>query len=262
MGHRPPDVIFTVEPARSEGDGALGYDFGDEDYASAGFTAHGAAHVEAQINFFEFGVEGNWNGAEKLWAAETEADEAYVAFSGEGIEFRAGGDEFLQNGGVHFVVEHEKAEPFGGEKDFVGARHRRYLSREHFAEEFFKDFGGDGGGEAGGVVDGIEFDEVGADDWAGEGVKVADGFACGEAAGLPVGDTGREGGIERVHIERDVDGAAEVEMRRIGKTFYFENSHAVFFRLFVLMRIEGSDADLDETVNVLLFHDSSEGTGV
>ena len=50
------------------------------------------------------------------------------------------------------------------------------LGDEHFAEKFFQDFGSDCGGEARWVVHGIEFDDVGADDRAGQGVEVADGF--------------------------------------------------------------------------------------
>src|SRR5260221_13330881 len=123
-------------------------------------------------------------------------------------------------------------------------------------------FGGVGGGEAGGVGDGIEFDEVGADDRAGQGVKVADGLARGQAAGLPMGDARGESGIERVHVERDINRAGEVEMRRIGKVFYFEYSHGIFFGLFVLVVVQCADTDLDEAMDKLFFHDSGEGTGV
>src|SRR5260221_1102707 len=262
MSHWAANVIFVVKPPRSEGDGAFGDDFGDEDYASASFTAHGAADVKSQIDFFEFRVEGNWKGSKEFCAPEAEADEAYVGFAGEGIEFGARRDVFLQDTWIDFVVEHDEVAPLSGEKDFVGARHQCSLCDDHFAEEFFEDFGGDGGGEAGGVVHRIEFDEVSADDRAGERVKVADGFARGEAAGFPVGDARGEGGIERVHVERDVDGAGEVEMRRIGKIFYFENSHGIFFGLFVLVVVQRADTDLDEAMDELLFHDSSEGAGV
>src|SRR5882724_1021696 len=124
MSHRAANVIFTVKPPRSEGDGAFGDNFGDEDNASASFTAHGAADVKSQIDFFEFRVEGNRNGSEQFCAAEAEADKAYVCFSSEGIEFGAGGNEFLQDCPVHFVIKHQKVAPFSGEKDFVGASHR------------------------------------------------------------------------------------------------------------------------------------------
>src|SRR5882762_5657934 len=51
-------------------------------------------------------------------------------------------------------------------------------------------------------------------------------------------------------------------MRWVGQIFYFENFHAVFFRLLVLVRVQGTDADLDEAVDELLFHDSRERAGV
>src|SRR6267143_1744879 len=74
-------------------------------------------------------------------------------------------------------------------------------------------------------------------------------------------DGGGEGGIERVHVERDVDGSGEVEMRWVGQILYFENFHAVFFRLLVLVCVQGADADLDESMDELLFHDSRERAG-
>src|SRR5260370_13251458 len=77
-----------------------------------------------------------------------------------------------------------------------------------------------------------------------------------------MGDAGGEGGIERVHVERDVDGSGEVEMRWVGQIFYFENFHAVFFRLLVLVCVQGADADLDEAVDELGFHDSGGWAGV
>src|SRR5260370_40259910 len=76
-----------------------------------------------------------------------------------------------------------------------------------------------------------------------------------------MGDAGGEGGIERVHVERDVDGSGEVEMRWVRQIFYFENFHAVFFRLFVLVCVQGADADLDEAVDGVSFHDSGERAG-
>src|SRR5258708_21003568 len=123
MSHWAAHIIFVVKPPRSEGDHEFGDNFGDEDYASAGFTAHGAADVKSQIDFFEFSVEGNRNGCEQFCPAEAEADKAYVCFSSEGIEFGASGDEFLQDCPVHFVIKHQKVAPFSGEKDFVRARH-------------------------------------------------------------------------------------------------------------------------------------------
>src|SRR5690349_8685254 len=112
MGHRPANVIFAVEPARGEGDGAFRDDLRDEDNAAADFAARVASHVETEIDFFELGVEGNRDGSEKLCAAESEADEAYVRFSSERIEFRAGGYVFLQDGSIHLVAEHEEIAPF------------------------------------------------------------------------------------------------------------------------------------------------------
>src|SRR6266850_5042719 len=77
-----------------------------------------------------------------------------------------------------------------------------------------------------------------------------------------MGDAGGEGEIERVHVERDVDGSGEVEMRWVGQILYFENFPAVFFRLLVLVCVQGADADLDEAVDELDFHDSGERAGV
>src|SRR5258707_7829794 len=51
-------------------------------------------------------------------------------------------------------------------------------------------------------------------------------------------------------------------MRWLGQIFYFEIFHAVFFRLLVLVRVQGTDADLDEAVDELGFHDSGERAGV
>src|ERR1700687_412691 len=102
MRHWAAYVIFTVEPPRSEGDCAFRDNFGDEDDAAADFTVHGATHIKAQIDFFEFGVKRNRNGAKELCAAEAEADEADVCVPSERIEFRARWCEFLQDRGIDF----------------------------------------------------------------------------------------------------------------------------------------------------------------
>ena len=132
MGHWPTHVIFAVEESRGVSNGALGDDFGDEDDASANFVTFATPDVETEIDFFEFGVEGNRNGSQEFCAAETEPDEANVCFSVEGIEFCAGRDVFLHAGGIRFVVEHHKVAPLGGEKYFFGARHRRFVKRRAF----------------------------------------------------------------------------------------------------------------------------------
>src|SRR5260221_2919428 len=104
MSHWAANVIFVVKPPRSEGDGAFGDDFGDEDYASASFCAHGAADAKSQIDFFEFSLEGNRNGSEQFCAAKAEAHEAHVGVASEGMEFGASGEAFLPKTWIEFVA--------------------------------------------------------------------------------------------------------------------------------------------------------------
>src|SRR6202035_6106480 len=131
-GHGPANIIFAVEPSRGEGNGAFGNDFRDEDDAPADFGAGGTPHVEAQSDFFEFGMERNWDGSEEFCAAEAKSDETYVRFSIGGIQFRAGRDVFLQAGWIHFVVQHEEVPPVGGKKYLVGVRHQNVVNRRAF----------------------------------------------------------------------------------------------------------------------------------
>src|SRR6266481_3807366 len=122
MGHRPANVIFVVEESRGERDSTLGNGFRDEDHAPAGFTAPRTPDVKTEIDLFEIGVKGNRNGSEKFCAAELEPDQAYICLAIEGIEFRAGRNVFLQAGGVHFIIQHQKISPFRGKEYFFMAR--------------------------------------------------------------------------------------------------------------------------------------------
>src|SRR6266436_6220655 len=127
MGHWPANVIFVVEEPRGERDSTLGNDFRDEDYAAADFAALGTPDVKTEIDLFEIGVKGNRNGSEKFCAAELEPDQACVRPAIKGIEFRAGRNVFLQAGGVHFIIQHQKVSPLRGKKYFFMARHRRFV---------------------------------------------------------------------------------------------------------------------------------------
>src|SRR5258708_32583259 len=114
MGHRPANVIFVVEESCGERDSTLGNDFRDEDYGPAGCTGLGTPDVKTEIDFFEIGVKGNRDGSEKFCAAELEPDQAYICLPIEGIELRTGRDVFLQAGGVHFIIQHQKISPLRG----------------------------------------------------------------------------------------------------------------------------------------------------
>src|SRR6267143_7144210 len=109
MGHRPANVIFVVEESRGERDSTLRNNFRDEDYAPAGFTVLGTPDVKTEIDLFEIGVKGNRDSSEKFCAAELEPDQACVRLAIEGIEFRAGRNVFLQAGGVHFIIQHQRS---------------------------------------------------------------------------------------------------------------------------------------------------------
>src|SRR5258708_35167755 len=130
MGHRPANVIFVVEESRGERDSMLGNDFRDEDYAPAGFTVLGTPDVKTEIDLFEIDVKGNRDGSEKFCAAELERDQAYICLAIEGIEFRAGRNVFLQAGGVHFIIQHQKISPLRGNKYFFMAMHRDFANRQ------------------------------------------------------------------------------------------------------------------------------------
>src|SRR3981189_340788 len=108
MGHWPANVVFVVEESRGERDSTLGNNFRDKDYAPAGFTVLGTPDVKTEIDLFEIGVKGNRNGSEKFCTAELEPDQAYICLAMEGIDLRTGRNVFLQAGGVHFIIQHQK----------------------------------------------------------------------------------------------------------------------------------------------------------
>src|SRR5258707_8591266 len=130
MGHWPAYIIVVVEESCGERDGTLGNGFRDEDHAPAGFTAPRTPDVKTEIDLFEIGVKGNRDGSEKFCAAELEPDQAYIRLAIEGIEFRTRRNVFLQAGGVHFIIQHQKISPVRGKKYFLMARHRDFANRQ------------------------------------------------------------------------------------------------------------------------------------
>ena len=109
VGHGDSGVALVEGEAGDGGDGEFGDELADED----GTALLAAANVEADVDLFKVLMERDGE-AEDAGAVELEADEAEPGFVGEEVEFGAGGDVGLEQGGIDCVVEHEQVEPFGG----------------------------------------------------------------------------------------------------------------------------------------------------
>ena len=108
----------------------------------------------------------------------------------------------------------------------------------------------------------VVFDEVGADDGSSDGVQMVECFADGHASGLTMRNAGSEGGVEDIHIERDVYRAGEFEFVERGQVAHFDDFHSEAPALLALVAIHGANAKLDEAFGTPFFHHAGEGAGV
>src|SRR5262245_31294981 len=120
MPHRQGYVVLIVYSPRYGGQSKSGHDFADEYHAAAPFlrgSAGGllAAHVEAQIHFFEVSMERNWNAFETRFE-EQKSNHAHIGSSVPVIELDAAGHARLEYSRVDLVVRHKQGSPLGGQE--------------------------------------------------------------------------------------------------------------------------------------------------
>src|SRR5215470_15614602 len=75
-------------------------------------------------------------------------------------------------------------------------------------------------------------------------------------------DAGCKGGVEDVHVERDVDRAPGLHLLERSLPTDFEDFDAEARGLFFLVLVHRTDADLDKALSKLFFHDASKRRGV
>ena len=117
-------VGLAVEGTGGEGNGVLRNDLGDEDYSAAGgAVGQDALDVEAEVHFFEVGVERDGDALEADAGEEEayEGDEALRRHSRVGvvaveIEFDAWRKVGSEECGVDGVLGHDELAPFGGQE--------------------------------------------------------------------------------------------------------------------------------------------------
>jgi hypothetical protein len=120
MAHGHGFVGLAVEPMGDESNCSTGNKLADEDdSAFAGSVWLRLGDVEAEIHFFEAGMEGNGD-AFDADTVEEEAHERDVAAALVEIEFEAGREPGGEDGRVHFILRHDELAPFSGEE----GRHR------------------------------------------------------------------------------------------------------------------------------------------
>ena len=122
--------------------------------------------------------------------------------------------------------------------------------------------GGERRGDAVQVARRMKLDDVGADDRARHAVEHRQHLADAEPARLVMRDAGREGGIEPVEVDADVE-------RRVGdrhalrrEIAHLDHLDSEPLRLRAAMGVERPDADLDQPARMPALHDPREGRGV
>src|SRR5579885_2394647 len=93
-------------------------------------------------------------------------------------------------------------------------------------------------------------------------VAVIERFAHGHASRFAMGDAGSEGGVEDVDVEGDVDRAPGLDFFEGALAADLEDLDAKTSGLLFLLRVHGTDADLNEAFGQFFFHDAGEGGGV
>ena len=108
----------------------------------------------------------------------------------------------------------------------------------------------------------IELHDVPADDLSLQPLDDVDRLPGRQAAGLAVGDAGRERRIETVEIERHIDGTVEAQRESVAEVAHLDHLDPESRGLLPLVRRRRPDADLHETRGQPGLHDAGEGTGV
>src|SRR6266851_9798056 len=132
------------------------------------------------------------------------------------------------------------------------------LIQNHLAQRLFEHLGGDGRGDLSVVLRRIIFHDVSSGDFPGDGLNMRESFPSRHSARLAMRDAGRKGGIERVHVEGDINGAIDFHPLRCGQVAHFDYFDAEFPGLLALMSVDGPNTDLDQTLGCALFHDACE----
>jgi hypothetical protein len=132
--------------------------------------------------------------------------------------------------------------------------------RHHPAGDLLYDLGRNGRRHAAKVLPRVVLHDVGANQHAGHFLHQRHDLAHRQATRLPMGDAGRECGIECVEIDLEIHVAVDDGPRAQLPCPHIDHLHAKAVRLRALVRVHGADADLDQAGSEVLFHDPREGT--
>ena len=116
-------------------------------------------------------------------------------------------------------------------------------------------------GDAADIALRVELDDVGADQTR-QAPDDLQHLAAGQAARFEVRHARREGRIQDVEVERQVDGRLQIERRDVQPTPARDDLDAEALGLLSLVLVGGSDADLHQAIDQTLLHHSREGAGV
>ena len=109
---------------------------------------------------------------------------------------------------------------------------------------------------------GLQLDDVGADDRAGHAVQHLQHLAHARPARLVMRDAGREGGIEAVEVDADVERRSRDRHALRREIAHLDHLDAEPRRLGAAMGVHRADAELDEAAGVAGLHDPRERRGV
>src|SRR5579863_1499746 len=91
---------------------------------------------------------------------------------------------------------------------------------------------------------------------------MCDGLTDGHSSRLAVRNSGREGGVKHVDVERNINGSSKLESLERWQFPHLHNFNPEARRLLSLMRIHGPDTDLNQPLHQSFFHDPGKRTSV
>ena len=110
VAHRHPGVGLVVQRSRADGDHPARDELLDESNGTPPLPVYSAADVEAEVHFLEGAMEGERD-TQHACVLEEEAHDADEDLTIPRVQFRAGGDEGLQDPSVDPVVEYREVAP-------------------------------------------------------------------------------------------------------------------------------------------------------
>lgn len=130
------------------------------------------------------------------------------------------------------------------------------------AKQLLDELCGNGRRERSYIAHGIEFDDVGADQPPLEAVDDVDDLARRKSPGFMMRHARCECRVQTVEIHGDIDRPFERERDIISPVPHLDDLHPELARLLFLMRVERSDADLDQPMDDAILHQSGKRRGV